>query len=305
MPLEVKMEIVECLPMEEDAEDPQVHTFSPAAFQVPPSSNSSAMVTPVMVDPPPEPFPIRHREPSVPVQEVIQPVPAPAEPTREASVVPAPCPSPVIAAPRQVSVALSVASQAPTVTPDLIAGPRQPSISPASRQQSVAPAQAPRQASVPSVPSQATVAPLPSLPAQEQMPVPQRQTSLVPEPFVTASPAPVYRSPSPLLGDDAMVPPLPGQTPEPPPAHKPEPEQAVRPLTPVPMVLQPRQPLLDDIWSDTAVVVRPESSSGSGMRPPIQPKHPTERLKVEIPKAGRQDDLTRKQQSVEFPSGRA
>jgi len=31
MPLEVKMEIVEGLPMEEDVEEPQVHTDSPAA----------------------------------------------------------------------------------------------------------------------------------------------------------------------------------------------------------------------------------------------------------------------------------
>ena len=288
MPLEVKMEIVEDLPMEEDAEEPQVHTYSPAAFQVPPSSNSSAMVTPVMVDPPAEPFPIRHTETSVPIQEATQPGPGPAEPPRKASAVPTSCPSPVIPAPRQASVALSVASQAPTVTPDPVSGFRQPSTSPASRQQSVILAPARRQTSVAPVLCQPTVAPLPPLPAQGQTPVPQRQKSLVPEPFVTASPAPVYRSPSPALGEVssevAMVPPLPGQTPEPPPTHNPQPEQAVRPLTPVTMVLQSRQSLLDDIWSDAAVVVRPESSSSSGMRPPLQPSHPNERLKVEIPK---------------------
>ena len=277
MPLEVKMEIVEGLPMEEDAEEPQVHIYSPAAFQVPPSSNSSAMVTPVMADLPPEPFLIRHRESSVPIQEAIQvqPVLAPAQPAREPSVVPPPSPSPVIPAPRQVSVTLS---EAPTVAPDPIACPRQPTIPAASRGQSVAPASAPRQTSVAPVPCQASVIPFPPLPTQE--PVPQRQKSLAPEPFVTASPAPVCRSPAPSLGDVALDSPLPGHTPEPP---HPEPEQAVRPLTPVPMALQPRQSLLDDIWSDTAVVVRPESSSGSGMRPPVQSKHPTERLKVEIP----------------------
>jgi hypothetical protein len=287
MPLEVKMEIVECLPME-DAEEPQPHTYSPAAFQVPPSSNSSAMVTPVMVDPPPEPFLIRHKEPSVPIQEAIWPVPAHTVPVREASVVPASCPSPVIPAPRQVSMDLSVASQAPTITPEPISSLRQPSSSPPSRQQSVTPAPAPRQASVAPVLCQPIVIPAPPLPAQGQAPVLQRQPSLVPEPFVTASPAPVYRSPSPLLGGDAsdavLVPSLPGQTPEPPPIHNPEPEQAVRPLTFVMMVPQPRQSLLDDIWSDTAVVVRPESSSSSGMRPPLQPKHPAEKLKVEIPR---------------------
>jgi hypothetical protein len=284
MPLEVKMEIVECLPME-DAEEPQPHTYSPAAFQVLPSSNSSAMVTPVMVDPPPEPFLIRHKEPSVPIQEAIWPVPAHTVPIREASVVPASCPSPVIPAPRQVSMDLSVASQAPTITPQPIAGLRQPSSSPPSRQQSVTPAPAPRQASGAPVLCQPIVIPAPSLPAQGQAPVLQRQPSSVPEPFVTASPAPVYRSPSPLLvGDAVLVPSLPGQTPEPPPIHNPEPEQAVRPLTFVMMVPQPRQSLLDDIWSDTAVVVRPESSSSSGMRPPLQPKHPAEKLKVEIPR---------------------
>ena len=271
------MEIVEGSLMKEDTEEPQVHTYSPAAFQVPPSSNSSAMVTPVMVDPPPEPFLIRHREPSVPIQEVIRPVPVHAEPAQEVSDVPASCPSPVIPALRQVSVALSVASQAPTITPEPIAGPRRPSTSPASRQQSVAPAPAPRQASVAPVLFQPMVAPLSSLPAQGQTPVPQRQKSLVAEPFVTASPAPVSRSPSP-------VPPLSGQTPEPPTTHNPEPEAAVRPLTFVTMVPQPRQSLLDDIWSDKAVVVRRESSSSSGMRPPLQSKHPTEKLKVEIPR---------------------
>ena len=288
MPLEVKMEIVEDLPMEEDAEEPQVHTYSPAAFQVPPSSNSSAMVTPVMVDPPPEPFPIRHTETSLPIQEVTQPASAPAEPPRKASAVPTSCPSPVVPVPRQVSVAFSVASQDPTVTPDPISGFRQPSTSPASRQQSETLAPAPRQTSVAPVPCQPTAAPLPPLPAQGQTPNPQRQKSLVPEPFVTASPAPVDRSPSPALGEVssevAMVSPLPGQTPEPPPTHNSKPEQVVRPLTPVTMVLQSRQSLLDDIWSDTAVVVRPESSSSSGMRPPLQPSHPNERLKVEIPK---------------------
>ena len=288
MPLEVKMEIVEGLPMEEDAEEPQVHTYSPAAFQVPPSSNSSAIVTPVMVDPPPEPFPIRHREPSARIQEATQPAPAPVEPPREASVVSALCPSPIIPAPRQVSVAPSISSQAPTVTPDSIAEFHQPSIPPASRQQSVILTPAPRQISVAPVLCQPTVAPLPQLPAQVQTPVPQRQKSLVPEPFVTASPAPVYRSPSLPLGEVAdevvFVPPLPGQTPEPPPTHNAKPEQVVRPLTPVPMVLQTRQSLLDDIWSDAAVVVRPESSSSSGMRPALQPTHPNERRKVEIPK---------------------
>ena len=288
IPLEVKMEIVEDLPMEEDAEEPQVHTYSPAAFQVPPSSNSSAMVTPVMVDPPPEPFPIRHMETSVPIQEATQPGPAPAEPPQKSSAVSTSCPSPVIPAPREVSVAFSVASQAPTVTPDSISGFRQSSTPPASRQQSVILAPAPRQTSVAPELSQPTVAPLPPMPAQGQTPVPQRQKSLVPEPFVTASPAPVYRSPSPVLGkvssEVAMVPPLPGQTPEPPPTHNPKPDQAVRPLTPVTMVLQSRQSLLDDIWSDAAVVVRPESSSSSGMRPPLQPSHPNERLQVEIPK---------------------
>ena len=288
VPLEVKMEIVEGLLMKEDTEEPQVHTYSPAAFQVPPSSNSSAMVTPVMVDAPPEPFLIRHKEPSVPTQEAIRPVPVHADPTHEVSDVPVSCPSPVIPALRQVSVALSVASQAPTVTPDPIAGLRQPSTSPASRQQSVAPAPAPRQASVAPVLFQPIVASLSSLPAQGQTPVPQRQRSLVPEPFVTVSPAPVSRSPSPQLGDVtgdvSLVPPLSGQTPEPPTTQNPEPEEAVRPLTFVTMVPQPRQSLLDDIWSDQAVVVRPESSSSSGMRPPLQSKHPTEKLKVEIPR---------------------
>ena len=109
-------------------------------------------------------------------------------------------------------------------------------------------------------------------------------TLLAPEPFVTASPAPVYRSPSPPSDGAPEVPPFPGETFEPPPTNIAEPEQVVRPLSPVPVVLQPRQPLLDDIWRDAAVVVRPESSSGSGMRPQMQPKHLTERLEVEIPK---------------------
>jgi len=282
------MEIVEGPLMPEDAEEPPVHTNSPAAFQVPPSSNSSTMVTPVMVDPPTEPFPIRHREVSVPIQEAIPPVPAHAEPDRDASIVPASCPSPVNPAPRQVSVALSVASHAPTITPDPIAGFREPSTAPASRQQSVTPAPAPRQASVAPVLCQPMVAPVPSLPAKGQTPVPQRQISLEPEPFVTASPSPVHRSPSPLLsdvaGDVALVPSPREHTPEPPPTHYSEPEDAVRPPTFVTMIPQPRQSLLDDIWSDTAVVVRPESSSSSGMRPPLQPKHPTEKLKVEIPR---------------------
>ena len=279
MPLEVKMEIVENLPIEEDVEEPQVQTYSPAAFQVPPSSNSSAMVTPVMSDPPPKSFPIRCRDPSVLVPEATQPV----EPFREASAVLAPCP-PFDPTPRQVSMALSVVSQAPTETLDPIAGPHQSSVSPSSRQQSVAPTSASRQASVARSPSQPAVAPLPSPPAREQAPVPQPHISPVPEPFVTASPAPVYHSPPPPGCTVALVPPLPGQTPEPPPTHHAEPELAVRLLSPIPLASQPRQPLLDDIWSDAAVVVRPESSSGNRMRPQVQPKHPTEKLTVEIPK---------------------
>ena len=266
IPLEVKMEIVEGLPMGEDAEDQQVHTFSPAAFQVPPSSNSSVMVTPVMVDPPPKSFPVRHRGPSMPVQEVTQPVPAPTEPAYR--------PSPT---PRQVSMALSVVSETPADTPDVITGPRQPSISPA-QQQSVQPVS--RQVSVTLKPCQDMVAPLPSPPAQEPIPGPQREKSLVPEPFVTASPAPVDRSPS-LPSDPILpVPPLQGQTLE---LHIAELEQVVRSPSPVPAVLQHRQSLLEDIWRDTAVVVRPQSSSSSGMRPQMQPKRPTERPKVEIP----------------------
>lgn len=283
MPLEVKMEIVEGLPMEEDTEEPQVHTYSPAAFQVPPSSNSSAMVTPVMADPPPKSTPIRHRGPSVPVQEANQPEFVPTESAREDSVVLAPRPSPVIPTPRQASATPSVVSQAPSGTPDPIVGLHQPPLFPASRQQSVAPAPASPQASVVSigpVHRKATVTPLPSPPVQEQTPIPHHQKPLVPEPFVTASPAPVDFSPSPPSGAVALVPPLSGQTPEPPPTQ--DAGRAARSLSPVSMVPPPRQSLLDDIWSDTAVVVRPESSSGSRVRPLIQPKQ-TERLKVEIP----------------------